>query len=97
MKFMVHWSIDQDKWMPILELWGSLSAEERADAGEGATILGRWHDTGGRTGVAIIEADDLSALHLYLSQWNPHMDMDITPVLDDEESAALARAVTSQG
>lgn len=95
MKFMVQWSIDQDKWLPILEQWASLTPEERADSGEGVTTIGRWHDTGGRTGVAIFETDDLGALNLYLSQWNAHMELDVTPVVDDEESAALARTLLS--
>jgi hypothetical protein len=91
---MTTWSIDQDKWLPILEMWGSMSAEERADAGPGVSIIGRWHDTAGRKGVAIFEAADLAALNTYLGQWNPHMDMEVAPVLDDEESAAVARSLT---
>lgn len=93
MKFMVSWSVDQDKWLPILEQWGSMTAEQHADAGPGVTIVGRWHDTGGRTGVAIMEASDVSALSTYLGKWNPHMDMDVTPVLDDAEAAEVARAL----
>ena len=75
--------------------WSSLTPEQRADAGDGVTIVGRWHDTGGRTGVGIFETSDLAALNLYLSQWNPHMDIDVTPVLDDEESAAVAKVALS--
>ena len=93
MKFMVSWSIDQDKWLPILEMWASMSAAERADAGPGVSIIGRWHDTARRGGVLILETDDLPALNAYLSRWNPHMELDIAPVLDDEESAALAKEV----
>jgi len=33
------------------------------------------------------------ALHRYLGQWNPSMDMEVAPVLDDEETAALAQAL----
>jgi len=40
---------------------------------------------------------DLSALSSYLGQWHPHMDMDVTPVLDDEEAAVVARALTDGG
>ena len=93
MKFMVSWSIDQDEWLPILKKWASMTAEERADAGEGVKIIGRWHDTASRNGVAICEATDLMALHRYLGQWNPSMDMEVAPVLDDEETAALAQAL----
>ena len=96
MKFMVSWSIEQDKWMPILKMWGSMTPEERADAGPGVSILGRWHDMAARKGVGILEASDLSALKIYFGQWNPHMDLDVAPVLDDEESAEVARALTAE-
>ncbi len=95
MKFMVSWSIDEDKWIPILELWVSMTPEQRADAGPGATILGRWHDMVARRGVAIIEASDASALATYLGQWNPHMYLEVAPVVDDDESAEVAKAVTA--
>ena len=98
MKFMVSWAIDQDKWLPVLEIWSSMTPEQQKDAGEGVKILGRWHEMAGRTGVAIVEASDAAAIHGYLGQWNPHMDMDVSPVLDDEESAKAARAILdSQG
>ena len=95
MKFLVTWSIDQDKWMAVLETWGSMTPEQRADAGEGVTIVGRWHDMAARQGVAIVEADDTAALHAYVGMWNPSMDIDVSPVLDDEESAALAKTLTA--
>ena len=93
MKFMVTWSIDQDKWIPVLEKWDSMTNEQRADAGEGVKILGRWHELTSRTGVAILEASDAAAVHRYLCQWNPHMDMDVAPVLDDEECTKAIRAI----
>jgi hypothetical protein len=93
MKFKVAWAIDQDKWLPVLEIWSSMTPEQRADAGEGATIIGRWHDLAARTGVAIIEAENAAALARYLTMWNPYMELDVAPVVDDEESAALAQEV----
>jgi len=97
MKFMTTWSVDQDKWHAILERWGGMTPAERADAGPGVTIIGRWHDTARRRGVAIFEATDLASLASYIGQWNPYMDIDIAPVLDDEESAAVAKALTAGG
>ena len=93
MKFMVTWSIDQDKWIPVLQKWDSMTNEQRADAGEGVKIIGRWHELTSRTGVAILEASDAAAVHRYLCQWNPHMDMDVAPVLDDEECTKAIRAI----
>ena len=95
MKFMVTWSIEQDKWLPILKKWSAMTAAERADAGSAVTIIGRWHDSAARKGVAIVESTDTGALYRYLGQWNPYMEIDVSPVLDDEESAALASQVVA--
>ena len=48
MKFMGKWTIHQDKWLPILKQWSSMTPQQRADAGPGVKILGRWHDFVGR-------------------------------------------------
>jgi hypothetical protein len=72
-----------------------MTPEQRADVGKGVKMIGRWHDLAGRQGVAIMEATDLAALNRYLGQWNPFMDMDVAPVLDDEESAAAARSMVA--
>ncbi len=92
---MVTRQIQQDKWRPILKKWSSMTPQERADAGKGVKIVGRWHDLAGRRGVAIIEAADAADAQRYLGQWNPFMDMDMTPVLDDEASAALAKSIVA--
>jgi hypothetical protein len=31
MKFRVNWSIQQDKWLPVMKRWSSLSPQERAN------------------------------------------------------------------
>lgn len=93
MKFMVQWSIDQDKWLVILKKWSSMTPEERADAGSGVKLIGRWHDLASRQGVLIAEATDSAALTHYLGHWNPYLDVTVAPVLDDEESAAVAKSI----
>jgi hypothetical protein len=93
MKFMINWSIDEDKWLPVLKKWTSMSPQERANTGEGVKMIGRWIDMAGRTGVLIVESNDLAAVHRYVGLWNPYMDIDLTPVVDDEESAAIGRQI----
>ena len=56
-------------------------------------MIGRWLDMAGRTGLLIVESNDLAAVHRYIGQWNPYMDIDLTPVVDDEESAAISRQI----
>ncbi len=93
MKFKVDWSMGCEGYLDILNVFSSMTPEQRADVGDDVKMIGRWHDTASRTGVAIMEATDLTALHRYLNQWNPFLDLDVAPVLDDEETAALAKGV----
>ena len=95
MKFMVTWTIREEKWLPILKMWASMAPEQRADGGAGVKILGRWHDLAARRGVAILETTDLAAAARYAGMWNPHMDMEVVPVFDDEESASVAQQIVT--
>ncbi len=95
MKFMVTWAIPPQNWLPVLEVFSSMTPAERADYGEGVTALGRWHDVVGRKGVAVVEADDLAAVQRYMGKWNPHMELQITPVVDDEEAAVIGGQIVA--
>ena len=96
MKFRVNWSIQQDKWLPVMKRWSLMSPQERANEfPAGGKLLGRWHDMTGRTGVLIVESNDLAAVQLWIGKWNPYLDVDLTPVVDDEESAAIARQIVA--
>jgi len=44
---------------------------------------------------AIFQSDDLAAVQRYVGQWNAYMDIVLVPVLDDEESAAVARQIVA--
>jgi hypothetical protein len=96
MKFRITWSISQDKWLPVLKKWVSMSPQERANTGDGVKMIGRWLDMAGRTGVLIVESDDLAAVHRYIGKWNPYMEIDLTPVVDDEESVAISRQIIEE-
>jgi hypothetical protein len=95
MKFMMNWSIPQDKFLLIAKKWSSMSPQERANAGPGVKIIGRWHNVAARTGVLIVESDDPAAVARFAGQWNPYMDLDIGPVVEDEESAVIARQIVA--
>ena len=91
MKFMVKWNIQQDKWVAVLKVWTSMTPAERADAGAGVKVVGRWHDVNARSGMAILESADAAAVGVYLTKWNTLCDIEVAPVLDDEESAAVGK------
>ena len=39
MKFMVKWSIRENNWLPILNLWSEMTPQQRADGGAGVKIV----------------------------------------------------------
>jgi hypothetical protein len=96
MKYMVTWNIPKDTWIPVLKMFTALSPAERADAGPGVKIVGRWHDVCARKGVAIVEADDITAVQRYNLRWNPYMDLVIAPVVDDEESVPVYESLVGE-
>jgi len=96
MKFMVNWSIQQDKFLPAYKKWSSMSPQERAnEIPAGGKLLGRWHDMTDGTGVIIVESNDLAAVYRWLGRWNSLVDFTLTPVVDDEESAAIGRQIVA--
>ena len=94
MKFCVTWNIPQDKLMPTLKTFTAMTPKQRVDVGPGVRLVGRWHNVTARTGVAIFETDDPMALDRYATLWNPHMDLTIEPVVDDEEIVEVYRHLT---
>jgi hypothetical protein len=93
MKFRCDWSIPQDNWLAVLNKFTSMSPQEQVNAGEGVKIIGRWHDAAARKGIAILESDDPAAVQRYLGLWNPHMKINLTPVLDDAEATVVYRQI----
>jgi hypothetical protein len=93
MKFMVTWEVHQDKRVDVLRTWVALGRKGRANVGKGVKLIGRWHNSAEYNGVAILDAGDIKDLYRYLAKWNTVMDLTVSPVVDDEESARLGRAV----
>ena len=93
MKFMLTWRIHPDKRQEALKGFSQMDeAADKADMGENIKLIGRWHDVGKFTGIAIFEADDAVAIANWALNWNSILDFpEITPVLDDEETRALGR------
>lgn len=93
MKFMLRWSLHPDKRHEALKGFSQMDdAADQADMGSSIKLIGRWHDVGKSTGVAIFEADDAVAMANWTLNWNSILDItDVVPVLDDQEARALGR------
>jgi hypothetical protein len=93
MKFMITWRVHEDQRHDVLQSFSQMTAEDdRADYGDAIRLIGRWHDVASFTGVAICESDDAIAVANWMLNWNSALDLEVTPVLDDEETRALGRA-----
>ena len=64
------------------------SAQERFETmdekRDGLNVIGRWHEAGNR-GFMVCEAADVLALGKFANQWSDLCDIDIVPVMTDEE------------
>jgi hypothetical protein len=93
MKFMASWRVHEDKREDAIQTFSQMTAaDDQADMGDKIKLIGRWHDLVGFTGVAIFETDDPAAIPHWLLNWNSIIDVEVTPVLDDDETRAVGKA-----
>jgi hypothetical protein len=62
----------------------------------GVRMIGRWHDFAGRNETVTVESNDLAAVNRWVRKWNSYIETDLTPVFDDEESAAIVRDIVAE-
>lgn len=55
---------------------------------QGATQLGRWFGLNGK-GCAVLEAPDPQPVFELISEWQEFMEIEATPVLEDDEAGAI--------
>lgn len=92
MKFLVSYSIHPEKRHQALQAFSQMTkADDLADVGDNIKLIGRWHDLTGGTGIAIIESEDAQALASWAVNWNHIMDLEVKPVIDDEEARAIGK------
>jgi len=92
MQYMLTWTIYPETFDEALQYFSQMTAEDdREQLGDAVTLVGRWNDLVSRTGVAILESDDISAVNAFCLNWQNVCDLKITPVMSDEEVRALGR------
>lgn len=89
MRFMMTYAIPSDAWEAAVERF----LETGGVAVDGMTIVDRWHSVAGRNGFILIETDDPTAIYQFAAEWSDVLDHSITPVLDDDEAAAVLSAM----
>jgi hypothetical protein len=91
MKFICSfaWGPDPEKQAEAIERFRATGGQPPA----GARLLGRWTRADFTGGVALLESDDPKALAQFAMTWSDVMELEVVPVLDDQEILeALTRA-----
>ncbi|MCA9267428.1 MAG: DUF3303 family protein [Planctomycetales bacterium] len=88
MKFMMCWTIATNCRKPAAETF----LQNGAPMPAGLTMIGRWHAPGSSRGWLLVEADDLAPVALHAAEWGDYLDIEVTPVVEDEVAGqALAQ------
>ena len=88
MKFMITWKIPPGSHKPAAEsfLGGGAPVPEELQT------IGRWHVPGSAQGFLLVEGDDEVALAQHAAEWANLLEVQMTPVIEDEAAgAALAK------
>jgi hypothetical protein len=83
MRFLCYFS-----WEPDTEKQAEAIRRFRATGGQppaGAKLLGRWIRADFTGGVVLLESDDSKAMTEFSLTWSDLMELEIVPVLDDQE------------
>jgi hypothetical protein len=85
MKYLVQWhAIDPARMRPTAEHFLKAGAKPP----DGATQLGRWFGLNG-SGCSVIEAADTKPVFELISEWQEYLQIEATPVLEDDEFGAI--------
>ena len=87
MKHMIEWSFSSSTYKEGMRQF----LETVGPAPEGVTTLGRWHAPGSKTGFHLVEGNPADVTKL-TSQWASLVDLNITPVVDDDEASEGLRS-----
>ena len=88
MKFMIAWKIPTSSYKAAAERF----LKTGAPVPEGIKTIGRWHAPGSATGWHLVEGDPV-ALAEQAARWGDLLELEITPVIEDAESAGAISKV----
>ena len=87
MLFKLSYSIPVDLLKECQERFKS--GEEKTD---GLKVIGRWHEVGKNQGFMLAEADDIMAVGTFTNQWSDLCNMEVVPVMTDEQVGQILMA-----
>ena len=87
--YMINYKFHQKKKLDGYKIFANLTEEQdKGDAGN-CRALGRWHDIGKGSGMAIAAAKSEADIYAWAFNWTSICDCDIVPVLTDKQSRVV--------
>ena len=88
---MISWSSFPETRHDAAKGFGQMTdADDEADH-PGVKLIGRWHDLVAVGGWLICESDDISAVQSWALNWNGVLNMEVRPVVDDNEAKTMLK------
>ena len=91
MKYMMSWNIKPEHYKSAVARFLSTGAP----LPEGMTMIGRWHANGSTNGWLLVEGT-IEAAYEHASEWGDLLDMQISPVVEDEVAGGIAAKLHAQ-
>jgi len=88
MKFMIFWKIPPASYKAAVEQFLGTGAPVPA----GLETLGRWHAPGSTMGWHLVQGNE-TALAEHAAEWGATLELQICPVVEDEQAGAAAAKV----
>lgn len=90
--YAIEYEFYDDKRQEAMKAFASMTPEQdQADAGR-CVCLGRWHDLGNGSGLAIARAKNEKDIYAWANNWSSLCKCKITPVLSDHYARQLIRS-----
>lgn len=84
MKYMIAWKIPPSSYKSAVEKF----LNGGAGVPPGLETVGRWHAPGSASGWHLVEGDSSEALAQQVAEWAGLIDLEVTPVIEDEEASS---------
>jgi hypothetical protein len=88
MKYMITWRVPTPSYKAALKRF----LKTGGTTPKGLKSIGRWHAPGSTTGWHLVEGTD-AALAENTARWADLLELEITPVIEDDVAAAVAKKV----
>ena len=84
--FLGTWKVMDEKRVPCMTYFGSMTKEDDEKESSGVELLGRWSNMCNATGACIFRAKNYKDAASWLYNWVPMATCNVKPICDDNSA-----------